>query len=137
MPTYEYLCSSCGKEFQQWQSIKDDALTAHSCGGSLRRVYNQVRTNGIGTHGQHYLETEAKEKRWVKDMKSYKNLVRDGTQPRRIDGCDRLEATAVGKWHIETGQAHPDHKVWEGIETAKSIMRDSPLDSITTLKRKK
>ncbi len=27
MPTYEYVCAKCGHEFEQFQSITDDALT--------------------------------------------------------------------------------------------------------------
>lgn len=27
MPTYEYVCSKCGHEFEKIQSMKDDALT--------------------------------------------------------------------------------------------------------------
>ena len=27
MPTYEYECQACGHRFDQWQSIKADALT--------------------------------------------------------------------------------------------------------------
>ena len=27
MPTYEYQCEKCGLEFEQFQSMKDDALT--------------------------------------------------------------------------------------------------------------
>jgi putative FmdB family regulatory protein len=27
MPTYEYICSKCGKEFEKYQSIADKALT--------------------------------------------------------------------------------------------------------------
>ncbi|HEX4131357.1 MAG TPA: FmdB family zinc ribbon protein [Pirellulales bacterium] len=27
MPTYDYVCDACGHEFEQFQSIKDDALT--------------------------------------------------------------------------------------------------------------
>jgi len=27
MPTYSYVCSKCGHEFEKFQSMKDDALT--------------------------------------------------------------------------------------------------------------
>jgi putative FmdB family regulatory protein len=27
MPTYDYVCDSCGHAFEEWQSFKDDALT--------------------------------------------------------------------------------------------------------------
>jgi putative FmdB family regulatory protein len=40
MPTYVYACSSCGKQFEQFQSFKDEPLTVCRCGqeGQVRRV---------------------------------------------------------------------------------------------------
>jgi putative FmdB family regulatory protein len=40
MPTYVYACNSCGKQFEQFQSFKDDPLTVCPCGqeGQVRRV---------------------------------------------------------------------------------------------------
>ena len=40
MPTYEYVCKSCGHLFEIVQSMKDDPLTAcPECGGELRKVF--------------------------------------------------------------------------------------------------
>ncbi|MEI7771467.1 MAG: FmdB family zinc ribbon protein [Chloroflexales bacterium] len=40
MPTYVYACNSCGKQFEKFQSFKDDPLTVCPCGqeGQVRRV---------------------------------------------------------------------------------------------------
>lgn len=40
MPTYVYACDACGKQFEQFQSFKDDPLTVCRCGveGKVRRV---------------------------------------------------------------------------------------------------
>lgn len=40
MPTYVYACDACGKQFEQFQSFKDDPLTDCRCGqsGKVRRV---------------------------------------------------------------------------------------------------
>ncbi len=40
MPTYVYACDSCGKQFEKFQSFKDDPLTVCPCGqeGRVRRV---------------------------------------------------------------------------------------------------
>lgn len=40
MPTYVYACDSCGKQFEQFQSFKDEPLTVCLCGqaGKVRRV---------------------------------------------------------------------------------------------------
>jgi putative FmdB family regulatory protein len=38
VPTYDYRCEKCGT-FEQWQSIKDDALTAcPKCGAKVERL---------------------------------------------------------------------------------------------------
>lgn len=40
MPTYVYACDACGKQFEQFQSFKDEPLTSCRCGeqGRVRRV---------------------------------------------------------------------------------------------------
>jgi putative FmdB family regulatory protein len=41
MPTYEYECASCGKDFDVFQSMSDDPLkVCPTCGGAVRRVIN-------------------------------------------------------------------------------------------------
>lgn len=40
MPTYEYVCKSCGHLFEIVRSMKDDSLTeCPQCGGELRKVF--------------------------------------------------------------------------------------------------
>ncbi len=39
MPTYEYECTKCGKEFDYFQSIKEPAKdTCEACGGALIKL---------------------------------------------------------------------------------------------------
>jgi putative FmdB family regulatory protein len=39
MPTYEYLCQSCGARFEAWQKITDDPIdTCPTCGDHVRRI---------------------------------------------------------------------------------------------------
>lgn len=39
MPTYEYKCSDCGREFEVRQRISEPALTqCETCGGTLKRL---------------------------------------------------------------------------------------------------
>jgi len=41
MPTYEYVCASCGKDFDVFQSMSDDPLkVCPTCGGAVRRKIN-------------------------------------------------------------------------------------------------
>lgn len=39
MPTYEYRCSECGNEFEEFQAISDPPITiCPACGGKTRRL---------------------------------------------------------------------------------------------------
>jgi putative FmdB family regulatory protein len=39
MPTYDYECRKCGHRFEEFQSMKDAALTVcPKCGGELKRL---------------------------------------------------------------------------------------------------
>lgn len=39
MPTYEYVCPTCGARFEIWQKMSDDPLTTcQTCGGAIHRV---------------------------------------------------------------------------------------------------
>ena len=39
MPTYEYLCKTCGHRFETWQKMTDEPLTTcPNCGAEIRRV---------------------------------------------------------------------------------------------------
>ena len=41
MPTYEYECTSCGKNFDVFQSMSDDPIsTCPTCGGAVKRRIN-------------------------------------------------------------------------------------------------
>ena len=40
MPTYDYVCEKCGRDFEKFQSMNDDRLTEcvfEDCDGSVRR----------------------------------------------------------------------------------------------------
>ncbi len=39
MPTYEYVCKSCGNRFEKFQSMSQEVLRkCPECGGEIRRV---------------------------------------------------------------------------------------------------
>jgi len=44
MPTYVYACAACGKQFEQFQSFKEDPLSVCRCGaeGKVRRVIQPI-----------------------------------------------------------------------------------------------
>ena len=40
MPTYEYICRSCGHTFDVVQAMRDESMTVcPECGGELRKVF--------------------------------------------------------------------------------------------------
>ena len=58
MPTYQYLCTACGHEFEVVQSFSDDALTScEKCQGQVRKVYNSV---GIVFKGSGFYKTDSR-----------------------------------------------------------------------------
>jgi putative FmdB family regulatory protein len=58
MPTYVYACDTCGAQFEQFQSFKDDPLrTCPSCAGAVRRVFQPV---GIVFKGSGWYITDSR-----------------------------------------------------------------------------
>ncbi|MEP6759847.1 MAG: FmdB family zinc ribbon protein [Sporichthyaceae bacterium] len=60
MPTYQYVCTECGHDFETVQSFSDDALSlCPVCGGRLRKVFNSV---GIVFKGSGFYRNDSREK---------------------------------------------------------------------------
>ena len=58
MPTYEYVCRSCGEHVEVVQSFKDDALTTcPNCEGELRKVFGAI---GIAFKGSGFYRTDSR-----------------------------------------------------------------------------
>lgn len=58
MPTYEYVCKSCGETFDVYQSFSDKPLKKHkSCGGELKKVFH---ARGIVFKGGGFYATDSK-----------------------------------------------------------------------------
>ena len=56
MPTYEYLCKSCGHRFEIWQRMSDEPLSVcPECGADIRRV---VFPAGIVFKGSGFYKTD-------------------------------------------------------------------------------
>lgn len=60
MATYDYLCKTCGKQFEHVQSMKDNALTECLCGknGTVERMI--TGTAGIIFKGSGFYVTDYK-----------------------------------------------------------------------------
>jgi putative FmdB family regulatory protein len=60
MPTYEYICKSCGHLFEIVQSMRDDPLTeCPQCGGELRKVFTAP---AIAFKGSGFYATDQRKK---------------------------------------------------------------------------
>ncbi len=58
MPTYQYHCSSCGRDLEIRQSFSDPTLTVcPECQGSLRKVFNAV---GVVFKGSGFYKTDSR-----------------------------------------------------------------------------
>lgn len=60
MPTYQYRCTTCGRELEVVQKFTDDALTqCPECSGTLRKVFNAV---GVVFKGSGFYATDNRTK---------------------------------------------------------------------------
>ena len=67
MPTYQYRCTECDHEFEEFQSFTDDALTVcPACGGRLRKVFNAV---GVVFKGSGFYRTDSRTAEFVPDVR--------------------------------------------------------------------
>ena len=58
MPTYVYACDTCGSQFDQFQSFKDEPLrVCPACAGAVRRVFQPV---GIVFKGSGWYITDSR-----------------------------------------------------------------------------
>jgi putative FmdB family regulatory protein len=58
MPTYQYACTECSHQFEQFQSFSDDALSeCPECSGRLRKLFNAV---GVVFKGSGFYRTDSR-----------------------------------------------------------------------------
>lgn len=58
MPTYEYVCTECGRHLEVAQSFSDAALTTcPHCDGALRKVFGSI---GIVLKGSGFYKTDSR-----------------------------------------------------------------------------
>lgn len=58
MPTYEYVCKSCGEHLEVFQSFKEKPLRKHDdCGGELQKRFH---ASGIVFKGSGFYATDSK-----------------------------------------------------------------------------
>jgi putative FmdB family regulatory protein len=58
MPTYEYLCKTCGYRFETWQKMSDEPLmVCPNCGAEIHRV---LFATGVVFKGSGFYSTETR-----------------------------------------------------------------------------
>ncbi len=58
MPTYEYVCKSCERRFDVFQSFSEEPLTrCEVCGGEVKKVFGSV---GILFKGSGFYKTDSR-----------------------------------------------------------------------------
>lgn len=58
MPTYEYVCGSCGRRIEVVQSFTDAPLAVcPDCGGQMRKVFGAV---GVVLKGHGFYRTDSR-----------------------------------------------------------------------------
>ena len=78
--------------------------------------------------------TEAREKRWSKDMPAYKELRAQGLQPPRIDGAAELATKAETRFEVESGKilSGKGKKIESAIKDIEGITGTSVYKPNTT-----
>ena len=78
--------------------------------------------------------TEARERRWSKDMPAYKELRAQGLQPPHIDGSAELAAKAETRFEVESGKVLPGQakKIESTVNAIESITGASIYNPNTT-----
>lgn len=73
MPTYEYHCHTCGKDFEYFQSMKDDPITTCEVCGSEGNVERLISAGaGLIFKGSGFYSTDYRSKDYQEKMKAEK-----------------------------------------------------------------
>jgi putative regulatory protein, FmdB family len=99
MPTYEYVCKSCGHLFEVVQSMRDDALTqCPECGGELRKVFAPP---AISFKGSGFYATDHGKKRKSsssdKKSSSSETSTEKSSDDKKPSGDKHAESTSKGE----------------------------------------
>ena len=91
MPTYEYQCEICGREFEKVQKISDDpVLECPNCGGEARRLISGGA--GLLFKGSGFYSTDYRSDSYKKDAKKAAEKEKGSSKPSSEAG-----SSATGK----------------------------------------
>ena len=91
MPTYEYVCQSCGTHVEVYQRFSDDPLTECGvCGGPLRKVFHPA---GILFKGSGFYATDSRSSR----SKASAGDSKSDSKPAASSGSDSKSESSSSK----------------------------------------
>jgi putative FmdB family regulatory protein len=96
VPTYEYVCQSCGTHVEVYQRFSDESLTECGvCGGPLRKVFHPA---GILFKGSGFYVTDSRSRRSEgSDRKSGAKEKASGEGARERGSGDGAKAATAGE----------------------------------------
>jgi putative FmdB family regulatory protein len=124
VPTYRYRCDHDG-DFDVWQSIQATALTeCPHCDGPVLKVMvpPNISATAMPNRGRAVVSVDETERRWDRDHAAYKRLVRDGCQPKALDGAADLEAKANSRLEIRRGRLYDNQALKEAADQASNML---------------
>ena len=128
MPTYCYRCE-CGRDFERWRSIHTDSmLQPCECGrvAVKRMVSPRVSVYATPSKGAEVRRIDAGDAGLTRDLPAYRELRRQGYQPRKIDGAAVLARDASDPLDIEMGsKAFVDPASYERAREVKQALAES------------
>ena len=113
MPTYEYVCRSCGRMFEIVQSMSDPPLTiCDGCGGELRKVFTAP---AISFKGSGFYATDSRSK---------------GKEP-AAKTTDKKEAGGDSKPSSDSGSSKPSEKAPSSSSSSSDSKPPAPKKEST------
>jgi putative FmdB family regulatory protein len=102
LPTYEYKCKKCHKNFEAVHGIHDTVEVCEYCGGKVRRVFHPI---GIVFKGSGFYATDSrsssskgqvpsKEERDSKDKALEKSVDKKPAEPKKDKSEDQVKASS-------------------------------------------
>jgi len=90
MPTYEYVCKSCGATIEKVQSFSEKPLRRHKeCGGDLQKVFH---ARGVVFKGPGFYSTDARAAS-SSSTKGDGSKTKEGSKPKEGSGSSSKETS--------------------------------------------
>src|ERR1051326_7782953 len=99
MPTYEYLCRSCGHRFEAWQHMSDDPLkVCPQCGAEIHRVLHPagILFKGSGFYKTEYGGSGGTEKSSATESKTASSESKSSTESSKSESAGSSKSESSG-----------------------------------------